>query len=72
MVEIVDLIFAVDSVPAVFALTTEPFIVYTSSIFTILGLRTLYFALALQIPQVCDVHGVGVYRLQSIPRRFCL
>ena len=46
MVEIVDLIFAVDSVPAVFAITTEPFIVYTSNIFAILGLRALYFALA--------------------------
>ncbi len=46
MVEIVDLIFAVDSVPAVFAITTDPFIVYTSNIFAILGLRALYFALA--------------------------
>ena len=41
-----DLIFAVDSVPAIFALTTDPFIVYTSNIFAILGLRALYFALA--------------------------
>ena len=46
MVEIVDVIFAVDSVPAVFAITTDPFIVYTSNIFAILGLRALYFALA--------------------------
>ncbi|MDF2445272.1 MAG: integral rane protein TerC family [Moraxellaceae bacterium] len=46
MVEIVDLIFAVDSVPAIFAITTDPFIVYTSNIFAILGLRALYFALA--------------------------
>ena len=46
MVEIADLIFAVDSVPAVFAITTDPFIVYTSNIFAILGLRALYFALA--------------------------
>ena len=46
MVEIVDLIFAVDSVPAVFAITSDPFIVYTSNIFAILGLRALYFALA--------------------------
>lgn len=46
MVEIADLIFAVDSIPAVFAITTEPFIVYTSNIFAILGLRALYFALA--------------------------
>ncbi|MCC2636897.1 MAG: integral rane protein TerC family [Moraxellaceae bacterium] len=46
MVEIVDLIFAVDSVPAIFAITTDPYIVYTSNIFAILGLRALYFALA--------------------------
>jgi tellurite resistance protein TerC len=42
----VDLIFAVDSVPAIFAVTQDPFIVYTSNIFAILGLRALYFALA--------------------------
>jgi tellurite resistance protein TerC len=46
LVEIADLIFAVDSVPAIFAVTTDPFIVYTSNIFAILGLRSLYFALA--------------------------
>mgnify|MGYP003460192487 CR=1 FL=1 len=46
LVEFVDLIFAVDSVPAIFAITTDPFIVYTSNIFAILGLRALYFALA--------------------------
>ena len=46
MVELADLVFAVDSVPAVFAITTDPFIVYTSNIFAILGLRALYFALA--------------------------
>ena len=46
MIEIVDLVFAVDNVPAIFAITTDPFIVYTSNIFAILGLRALYFALA--------------------------
>ncbi len=46
MVETVDIIFAVDSVPAVFAITSDPYIVYTSNIFAILGLRALYFALA--------------------------
>ncbi len=49
MVEFVDLIFAVDSVPAIFAVTQDPFIVYTSNIFAILGLRALYFALAAAI-----------------------
>ena len=49
LVETADLIFAVDSVPAIFAITTDPFIVYTSNIFAILGLRALYFALAAMI-----------------------
>lgn len=46
MVEATDLVFAVDSIPAIFAITTDPFIVYTSNVFAILGLRALYFALA--------------------------
>jgi tellurite resistance protein TerC len=46
LVEVADVIFAVDSVPAIFAITTDPFIIYTSNIFAILGLRALYFALA--------------------------
>jgi tellurite resistance protein TerC len=46
LVETTDLIFAVDSIPAIFAVTRDPFIVYTSNIFAILGLRALYFLLA--------------------------
>lgn len=46
IIEFTDLIFAVDSIPAIFAVTTDPFIVYTSNVFAILGLRSLYFALA--------------------------
>jgi tellurite resistance protein TerC len=46
LVEISDIIFAVDSIPAVFAITTDPFLVYTSNVFAILGLRSLYFLLA--------------------------
>lgn len=46
VVEVSDLIFAVDSIPAIFAVTKDPFIVYTSNVFAILGLRSLYFALA--------------------------
>ena len=49
MVEIVDVVFAVDSIPAIFAITTDPFIVYTSNVFAILGLRALYFALSAMI-----------------------
>ena len=46
LVEFTDLIFAVDSIPAIFGVTTDPFIVFTSNIFAILGLRSLYFLLA--------------------------
>lgn len=46
LIEISDLIFAVDSIPAIFAVTHDPFIVFTSNIFAILGLRSIYFALA--------------------------
>jgi len=46
LVEATDVVFAVDSIPAVFAVTTEPFLVFTSNIFAILGLRSLYFVLA--------------------------
>jgi tellurite resistance protein TerC len=46
MLEVTDLIFAVDSVPAIFAVTKEAFIVFTSNIFAILGLRSMYFLLA--------------------------
>lgn len=49
VIELLDLIFAVDSVPAIFAITTDTYIVYTSNIFAILGLRALYFALSAMI-----------------------
>ena len=45
LVEVADLVFAIDSVPAIFAITQDPYIVYTSNIFAIIGLRALYFAL---------------------------
>jgi tellurite resistance protein TerC len=46
IIETTDLIFAVDSIPAIFAITTDPFLVFTSNVFAVLGLRSLYFALA--------------------------
>jgi len=49
IVESTDVLFAVDSIPAIFAVTTDPFIVFTSNVFAILGLRSLYFALAAMI-----------------------
>lgn len=49
LIEFADLVFAVDSIPAIFAITTDPFVIYTSNIFAILGLRALYFALAAMV-----------------------
>jgi tellurite resistance protein TerC len=46
LVELADVLFAVDSVPAIFAITTDAYIVFTSNVFAILGLRALYFALS--------------------------
>jgi tellurite resistance protein TerC len=51
MVEFTDLVFAVDSIPAIIAITSDPFIVYTANVFAILGLRALYFALAGIVPR---------------------
>jgi tellurite resistance protein TerC len=51
LVEFTDLIFAVDSIPAIFGITTDPFLVFTSNIFAILGLRSMYFLLAAVVEQ---------------------
>jgi tellurite resistance protein TerC len=56
LIETTDLIFAVDSVPAVLAISRDPFIVYTSNVFAILGLRSLYFALAGMMHRFCYLH----------------
>ncbi len=55
-VETADLVFAIDSIPAVFAITTDPFIVYTSNIFAVLGLRAMYFLLAGAMDLVRRLH----------------
>lgn len=61
LVETTDLIFAIDSIPAVFAVTTDPFIVYTSNVFAILGLRALYFALSGILPRFIYLkHGLAL------------
>jgi tellurite resistance protein TerC len=51
IVESTDVIFAIDSIPAIFAITQDPFLVFTSNVFAILGLRSMYFALAAMIDQ---------------------
>jgi tellurite resistance protein TerC len=58
---VTDLIFAVDSIPAIFAITRDTFIIYTSNVFAILGLRSLYFALAGVLPYFQFLkYGLGV------------
>ena len=60
-VEVTDVLFAVDSIPAIFAITTDTFIVYTSNVFAILGLRSLYFAIAGILPYFHFLkYGLGV------------
>ncbi|PYJ08244.1 MAG: hypothetical protein DME25_02000 [Verrucomicrobia bacterium] len=63
MVETTDLIFALDSIPAIFAVTTKPFIVFTSNVFAILGLRSLYFVLA---------GAIGYFRYLKVGLAFVL
>lgn len=61
MIETTDVIFALDSIPAVLAITLDPFIAYTSNIFAVLGLRALYFALVQLIPRFIYLrYGIGV------------
>ena len=56
IVEATDLLFALDSIPAIFAITKDPFIVWTSNIFAIIGLRAMYFALAAVMPMFTYLH----------------
>jgi tellurite resistance protein TerC len=51
LVEVTDLIFAIDSIPAIFGITRDPFIVFTSNIFAVMGLRSLFFLLATVVTQ---------------------
>ncbi|WP_266095426.1 TerC family protein [Acinetobacter soli] len=67
MIEFVDLIFAIDSVPAIFAITTDPFIVYTSNIFAILGLRARRSLPLFEIRFSCIT---GFYWFKDLYRRW--
>lgn len=72
LIEFVDLIFAVDSIPAVFAITQNTYIVYTSNIFAILGLRTLYFALSAMIHRFTYLKYALALVLIFIGLKICL
>jgi tellurite resistance protein TerC len=64
VVEMTDIVFAIDSVPAIFSITNEPLIVFTSNMFAILGLRTLYFLLAGAVGKFHYLkYGLGVILL---------
>ena len=66
VLEATDLVFALDSIPAIFAVTTDPFIVYTSNVFAILGLRALYFLLAGALDQFRYLKvGLGLVLLRG-------
>ena len=56
VVELTDLVFALDSIPAIFGVTTDPFIVYTSNVCAVLGLRSLYFVLAGAVKNLVYLH----------------
>jgi tellurite resistance protein TerC len=62
MIAVTDVIFAVDSIPAIFAITTDPFVVLTSNVFAVLGLRALYFLLA----DLADRFHLLVYGLATV------
>ena len=70
-VEITDLVFAVDSIPAVLAVSRDPFIVYTSNIFAILGLRSLYFLLAKMMDQFHHLKTGLAFILAFVGLKMC-
>ena len=72
LVEFTDLIFAVDSIPAVFALTSDPFIVFTSNIMAILGLRSLYFCLATMVTRMRFLKPALIIVLLFAGAKMCL
>jgi tellurite resistance protein TerC len=72
VVESSDVLFAVDSIPAIFAVTEDPFIVFTSNIFAILGLRSLYFALASLLDKFRYLKQSLVFVLAYVGAKMCL
>ena len=75
MIAVTDVIFAVDSIPAIFAITTDPFIVLTSNVFAVLGLRALYFLLAgmadkFHLLAYGSGAGAGIYRYENVDRGY--
>jgi tellurite resistance protein TerC len=72
VIEATDIVFAVDSIPAVFAVTDDPFIVFTSNVFAILGLRALYFALADMMNRFCYLKPALAFVLAFVGAKMLL
>jgi tellurite resistance protein TerC len=72
MVEFTDVVFAVDSIPAIFAITADPFLVFTSNIFAILGLRSMYFALAAMMGTLRFLKPALILVLFFVGTKMCL
>ena len=71
-IEIMDVVFALDSIPAIFLLTDDVFIVYTSNIFAILGLRALYFLLEAAVHKFVYLkHALSIVLISSGRKSFC-
>jgi tellurite resistance protein TerC len=71
-IEVSDLVFALDSIPAIFAVTTDPFLVFTSNIFAILGLRSLYFVLADVIDRFVYLKPALAFVLMFVGVKMCI
>ena len=70
MIETTDIVFALDSIPAVLAVSRHPLIVYSSNVMAMLGLRSLYFVLSDAVI-VCDICGLALRRSSCSPPRRC-
>lgn len=72
LIELTDVVFALDSIPAIFAITADPFIVFTSNVFAILGLRSLYFCLAALVTSLRYLQPALVAVLMFVGIKMCL
>ena len=72
MIELTDVVFALDSIPAIFAITADPFLVFTSNVFAILGLRSLYFCLAALVTSLRYLQPALIAVLMFVGIKMCL
>src|SRR5690606_30266516 len=72
LIELTDVVFAFDSIPAIFAITADPFLVFTSNVFAILGLRSLYFCLAALVTSLRYLQAALIAVLLFVGIKMCL